>query len=246
MLDSERSSLLGARAVGLNVELSYFFDIREKTGREPCEKKLLKHLADSEPLSDLSSLTARVPTHPWPGACFMEVAVFTIIMKSLKYLLTIAAVTSALTLSAKADLQFLGAINFGNGPNDPDTNHDVLEAFLGSDPGPLNHNYETGTDFSQPVDVLPGEYFVVHYGTGKGGTGDGGSWEFFQVINGETSVTFPAFGNGPTNPDPFGHGGISSARGFGGEQHVPDSGTTAMLLGSAITGLGLVRRYLKR
>jgi hypothetical protein len=27
---------------------------------------------------------------------------------------------------------------------------------------------------------------------------------------------------------------------------VPDSGTTAMLLGSALTGLGLVRRYLKR
>ena len=169
-------------------------------------------------------------------------------MKSLKYLLTIAAVTSALTLSAKADLQFLTAINFGNGPNDPGTNHDVLETFLGFDPGVLNHNYE---DLNQGPnvahDVFPGEYFVVHYGKGKGGTGGGGSWEFFQVINGETSVTFPQSGNGPTNnPDPFGHGGISSARGFGGEQKVPDSGTTAMLLGSAFTGLGLARRYLKR
>jgi len=27
-----------------------------------------------------------------------------------------------LTLSAKADLQFLGAVDFGNGPNDPGTN----------------------------------------------------------------------------------------------------------------------------
>ena len=170
-------------------------------------------------------------------------------MKSLKYLLAIAAVTSALTLSAKADLQFLTAINFGNGPNDPGTNHDVLEAFLGFDPGALNpnHNYENlnqGPNVAH--DVFPGEYFVVHYGKGKDGTGDGGSWEFFLVINGETSVTFPANGNGPTNPDQFGHGGISSARGFGGEQQVPDSGTTMMLLGSALTGLGLVRRYLKR
>ena len=167
-------------------------------------------------------------------------------MKLIKCLFAVAAITCALTLSAKADLQFLGAVDFGNGPNDPGTNHDVLEAFLGFNPGPLNptHNYESG--LSGAVDVFPGEYFVVHYGKGKGGTGAGGSWEFFQVINGETSVTFPQLGNGPTNPDPFGHGGISSARGFGGEQHVPDSGTTAMLLGSAVTGLGLVRRYLKR
>jgi hypothetical protein len=57
-------------------------------------------------------------------------------------------------------------------------------------------------------------------------------------------VTFPAFGNGPTNPDPYGHGGISSARGFGG--NAPDNGTTVMLLGGALAGLGLVRRYLKR
>ena len=167
-------------------------------------------------------------------------------MKLIKCLFAVAAITCALTLSAKADLQFLGAVDFSNGPNDPGTNHDVLEAFLGFNPGPLNptHNYESG--LSGAVDVFPGEYFVVHYGKGKGGTGAGGSWEFFQVINGETSVTFPQSGNGPNNPDPFGHGGISSARGFGGEQHVPDSGTPAMLLGSAFTGLGLVRRYLKR
>jgi hypothetical protein len=32
----------------------------------------------------------------------------------------------------------------------------------------------------------------------------------------------------------------------GGGTHVPDSGTTAMLLGTALVGLGAVRRYLKR
>jgi hypothetical protein len=172
-------------------------------------------------------------------------------MKSIKYLLAVAAITGALTLSAQADLLFKGAIDFGNGPNDPGTNHDALEAFLGFDPGTLNHNYEGpdsggSTDFSQSLAVFPGEYFIVHYGKGNDGTGNGGSWEIFQVINGETSVNFPLLGNGPDNPDPYGHGGISSARGFGGGQQAPDSGTTAMLLGSALTGLGVMRRYLKR
>jgi len=167
-------------------------------------------------------------------------------MKPLKYILAVLALTGALAISAKADLMFLGAVNFGNGPNDPDTNKAALEAFLGFSVGDLNHDYSTdaGTDFSQPVDVFPGEYFAVHYGKGKGGTGDGGSWEFFLVINGETSVTFPQFGNGPTNPDPYATGGISSARGFGGGGNTPDSGTTAALLGLGLTGLaGLRARF---
>jgi len=166
-------------------------------------------------------------------------------MKSLKYLLTIAAVTAALTLSAKADLMFLGAVPF-TGANSPDNNHDLLEGFLGFDPGAFNPDH----DFDAPsgaVDVFPGEFFVVHYGKGKGGSNKGGSWEFFQVINGETSVTFPQSGNGPTNnPDPYGHGGISSVRGFGGTPVAPDSGATVMLLGGALAGVGLLRHYLKR
>ncbi|PYM07440.1 MAG: hypothetical protein DMF15_10995 [Verrucomicrobia bacterium] len=68
--------------------------------------------------------------------------------------------------------------------------------------------------------------------------------EFFQVINGETSVTFPLLGNGPTNPDPYGHGGISSARGFGGK--LPDGGTTAALLGLGLTGLAGLRAKFGR
>ena len=164
-------------------------------------------------------------------------------MKSLKYLLAIAAVTGALTFSAKADLMFLGAVPF-TGANSPTNNHDLLEDFLGFDPGSLSNNLSAP---SGPVAVTPGEFFVVHYGKGKGGSSKGGSWEFFQVINGETSVTFPQSGNGPTNnPDPYGHGGISSVRGFGGTPVTPDSGATVMLLGGALAGVGLLRRYLKR
>jgi hypothetical protein len=162
-------------------------------------------------------------------------------MKSIKYLLTIAAVTAALTLSAKADLMFLGAVPF-TGANSPANNHDLLEDFLGFDPGSLSNNLSAP---SGPVAVTPGEFFVVHYGKGEGGSNPGGSWEFFQVINGETSVTFPQNGN-EAGDDPYGHGGISSVRGFGGTTVAPDSGATVMLLGGALAGLGLVRRYLKR
>ena len=166
-------------------------------------------------------------------------------MKSLKYLFAIVALTGALAISAKADLMFLGAVDFANGPNSPDANHDALEAFLGFDPGTLTDNFEDAGVLSGPVSVTPGEFFVVHYGVGEGGTGSGGSLEFFQVIKGETSVTFPQFGNGPDNPDPYGHGGISSARGFGGQ--VPDSGTTVMLLGVALGSAEVLRRLvLKR
>ena len=161
-------------------------------------------------------------------------------MKSLKYALTIVALVGALAISAKADLMFLGAVPF-TGANSPQNNHDLLEDFLGSDPGPLSNDF-TGVG---PHDVTPGEYFVVHYGTGQGGSNPGGSWEFFQVINNETSVTFPANGN-EAGDDPYGHGGISSIRGFGGETVTPDSGATVMLLGGALAGLGLARRYLKR
>src|SRR6266478_729662 len=114
-------------------------------------------------------------------------------MKLSKYLLAIAVLTLALTVSAKADLQFLHAQAFGPN-NSPTTNHDVLEAFLGFDPGALSSNFEGGGSLSGPVAVTPGEFFVVHYGKGSGGSAKGGSFEFFQVINGETSVTFPQFG----------------------------------------------------
>jgi len=163
-------------------------------------------------------------------------------MKSLKYLFAVVALTGALAVSAKADLMFLGAVDFANGPNSPDANRAAFEAALGFDPGALSNNFESG--LSGSVTVTPGEFFVVHYGKGKGGTGSGGSLEFFKVVGGETSVTFPQFGNGSTNPDPFGHGGISSARGFGGTPLVPDSGSTVMLLGVALGSVEVLRRLI--
>jgi hypothetical protein len=166
-------------------------------------------------------------------------------MKSLKCFLTILALTGALAISAKADLLFLGAVDFGNGPNDPSDNLAALDAFLPGDQSGLTllSNLENLSG-AQTIDVTPGSYLVVHYGKGKGGLGDGGSWEFFQVINGETSVTVPGMGNGPTNPDPFGHGGISSIREFGNPPTTPDSGSTVMLLGVALSSVEMLRRLV--
>src|SRR5437879_2248021 len=118
-------------------------------------------------------------------------------MKSLKFLFAIVALTGALAISANADLMILGAVAFPGGPggNSPNNNHDALEAFLGFDPGTLTNNFEDAGVLSGAVSVTPGEFFVVHYGRGEGRSNPGGSWEFFQVVSNETSVTFPQFGN---------------------------------------------------
>jgi VPDSG-CTERM motif len=162
-------------------------------------------------------------------------------MKTLKLLSVLAVVTCALTLSAKADLMFLGFTAFEN-PNSPDANAQALADFLGVDVSTLsidlatgNHENLNGADTT--ISVTPGQFVVAHYG-GPGG----GSLEFFQVINLETSVVVPGSPNPAddlANPE-----SLSSARVFTGS--APDSGTTAMLLGGALAGLSLMRRYLKR
>ena len=167
-------------------------------------------------------------------------------MKLTKYLLAIAALTVALTLSAKADLVDLGGVAFQGGPggNSPAANLAALEASGVDTTGFVlcgnSDNGEFGNPITNPISVMAGAFLVVHYGTGPGGSNPGGQIEFFHVVNGETPVDVPLVG-----PGPFGFGGISSLREFC-PPSVPDSGTTAMLLGSALTGLGLVRRYLKR
>ena len=59
-----------------------------------------------------------------------------------------------------------------------------------------------------------------------------------QGVSGSADLQVP--GNGA---DSLSHLTVFCCPGGG---NVPDSGTTAMLLGGALTGLGVVRRYLKR
>ena len=167
------------------------------------------------------------------------------IMKSLKYLLAVAALMAAVTLSAKADIVFVGALSFESQPNNnPDSNLAALGEFVDTTGFVLcgnSDNGDFGNPITNPISVFAGAYLVIHYGKGPDGSSKGGGLEFYQVINGETSVDVPLFGTSG-----FGNGGISSIREFCPPATAPDSGTTAMLLGSALAGLGLVRRYLKR
>ena len=168
-------------------------------------------------------------------------------MKPLKYLAVVGAALFALTFTAQAHLEFKGAIGKATvGNNSPDADLEALGIILNQDVSnfTLCGNFEFENEQGDTtIEVMPGAYLVVHYGKGPDGSSKGGGLEAFLVAGGETSVTVPGKGTSK-----FGNGGISSIREFcpPGGTHVPDSGTTAMLLGSAPAGLGLVRRHLKR
>jgi hypothetical protein len=175
-------------------------------------------------------------------------------MKALKYITLIAALTSALALTAKADLilSTFGdipkngtGINGGNSDNQENNffrlvNYIAAHPEFGSLGTPtLAGAVEVSTPLNEPVDLTGFCYAVVHYGVGDGGVpGSGGGVAFFQITN--DSDTFPQTGSGPN-----GFGGISRVDLFPCIP-IPDSGTTAMLLGGALAGLGLAHRYLKR
>jgi hypothetical protein len=184
----------------------------------------------------------------WPELCYFDRSTKSTlkIMKSLKYLLAVAALMGAFALSAQAHLEFVGAVSFESQPNNnPDSNLAALGGFVDTTGFVLCGNSDDG-DFgnpiTNPISVMAGSYLVIHYGKGNDGSSKGGGIEIYHVVDGETSVDVPLFGTSG-----FGNGGISSIREFCGPTvTAPDSGTTAMLLGSALAGLGLVRRYLKR
>ena len=175
-------------------------------------------------------------------------------MKPLKYVVLIAALASGLALTAKADLILSPfgdipkngtGINGGNSDNQANNffrlvNYIAANPTFGSLGTPtLAGAEEVTTPLNEPVDLTGFCYAVVHYGVGRGGvSGSGGGVAFFQITN--NSDTFPQTGSGPN-----GFGGISRVDLFPCIP-VPDSGTTAMLLGGALAGLGLGRRYLKR
>ena len=173
-------------------------------------------------------------------------------MKALKYTILIAALASGLTLTAKADLILSEfgdipkngtGIGGGNSDNQANNffrlqNYIVAHPTFGSLGTPILAGAEQVlTPLDEPVDLTGFSYAVVHYGAGPGGT-PGGGVAFFQITN--NLDTFPQSGSGPN-----GFGGISRVDLFASTPGVPDGGATVMLLGAALTGLGLVRRYLK-
>jgi VPDSG-CTERM motif len=165
-------------------------------------------------------------------------------MKPVKYIALIAALAGALTLSARADVMFLGAVDFASQPNNnPDSNLAALGTFLGTDVSnfTLGLNLEdiNGDPANLVGTVHEGCFIVAHFGDQFGG-----SLEFFLVTATQSISDFPT---SPDAGDPFANNpnSLSSLREFC-PPGVPDSGTTAILLGGALAGLGLGRRYLKR
>jgi hypothetical protein len=144
-------------------------------------------------------------------------------------------------------------IDFGLLPNnDPTSNFKALvtnvglyETFSGmnlSDPVFTGFaNYENINGNPSPVSITGFDYAVLHYGTGPGGAGQGGGIVFYY-LNGMTgNFTFPADGSGPN-----GFGGLSSIRLFAGTPPgtTPESGTTVLLLGVGLLGIGLTRTLI--
>jgi hypothetical protein len=191
-------------------------------------------------------------------------------MKSLKYLFAVAAITGALILSAKANvITDLGTFTITPNGQDP-TNIQNNANANGVDTGGgtpddmdltiirLTGNGTGGTTinsfgtFILTVDNTTNTQtltFTMNPGFVLAGAsvhaGGGQTVEFFS-INDETSGTNegPFFGpGGPTNGKTLSNFDVFVEE---GAASTPDSGTAAMLLGGALAGLALGRRYLKR
>ena len=143
------------------------------------------------------------------------------------------------------DTSLVGDLPF-SGNNNPTTNFNALVSDIG--------RYDTFTSTSLPSavflgygDYAPGtvsltgfDYAVLHYGKGPGGASPGGGIVFYY-LNGMTgNYDFPVNGLGPN-----GFGGLSSIRLYvGSHTSVPDGGTSVMLMGIALTGVALLRRFV--
>ena len=101
-------------------------------------------------------------------------------------------------------------------------------------------NNSTYTDEGlNSVTVDAGDYLVLHYGAGSGGNPSGGLVALYFATTTDYSV--PQNGSGPN-----GFGGISFVSLYtGGIATVPDGGSTIVLLGAALSGLGMVVRRNK-
>ena len=177
-------------------------------------------------------------------------------MKSLKYTILIAALCTGLSSLARADLVDLGEHTQQNsGPagetaafidagGDPDATLCEQIESLGTtvtDIGTFtitdNGNDTITVDFNLTATDIQICGFDVKDGQGNLG-------HFYAVTNnqgtgsGSFILAIPGNGSGA-----FSHLGVFCCP---GGVTTPDSGTTAMLLGTALTGLGVARRYLKR
>ena len=152
-----------------------------------------------------------------------------------------------LTAPPVGDIPRRGTGIGGSNSTSAENNFYRLETFLSTHPGDCTPIFDgamrfEGYDAYEDVDVSGFSYGVIRYGRGRRGIrGSGGGIEFFS-ISGDGIFSFPEAGTGPN-----GNGYFCSLDLFKcAPNQVPDGGSTAMLLGTALSGIGLLRRYVKR
>ena len=163
-------------------------------------------------------------------------------MKIPRYLMALAVLASALTLSANAcQLVPVGGVGFELNPPTLEESFNALVGNLesGSELPLLAGARRITTGLDAPIDLTGWCYVVVHYGPGDTTLLFGGSdtQAFIEESPGSCDFTFPQTGDlasAPTN------GPIMSVSLF----KCPENGTTMMLLGSALAGLGFIRRFM--
>jgi len=123
-----------------------------------------------------------------------------------------------------SNLDFLnGEINLWNGAFDPNLPPAV---------GPVALNVESIGDAQSYNAVAGYDYVVFHFGKGK--AKDGPWWQAWY-LNGDGGLfSLPTVDGNPV-------GGFSSARFYNPHNNIPDGGTTVMLLGTALSVIGVAR-----
>jgi hypothetical protein len=92
------------------------------------------------------------------------------------------------------------------------------------------------------IPVEAGDYLVLHYGKGDGGTGKGGG-VLALYFDSAGTYQVPDNGSGPN-----GLGGVSFARLWDDtpDTSVPDNGSSVALMGMSLSGLVSLARLFKR
>ncbi len=172
----------------------------------------------------------------------------------LKYIMLIGLLCAGLTTLARANVNDLGESDLANNGDKAELagfiaaggDADATLCFKSDEPGSINGGgsitFSVNGDNTLHVewDLTGTNHLVCGFGTkdGAGNLVHYYSVDADQGVTGSADLIVP--GNGASalsHLDVFCcPGGVTT----------PDSGTTAMLLGGALTGLGVVRRYLKR
>ena len=182
----------------------------------------------------------------------------------LKYLALIGVLCAGIASLARADLTFLGDFALANA--DPDTGLAKFQEVTGDSDATVCARLDTEDPF--PGDPQTVGAFTFSFGQNANGqftvtvdwdlsnTGQvvcgfltkdgGGNHVFLYEVSAAEGVSGSFTLLVPPNNSQFGQLSHIDVFCCPGGTTTPDSGTTAMLLGGALTGLGVVRRYLKR